>query len=139
MFTIRTILHPTDFSQTSQTVFKLACDLARSLGADVVVAHVLPRPVTVPEAAWMTIDLKSYWADLKAQLTHLFPEEPGVRVSHRLLEGDQATEILRLAQGIPCDLIIMGTHGRTGLSRLALGSVAEQVVRKAPCPVMTVK
>jgi len=55
------------------------------------------------------------------------------------VEGDVATEILRLAQETGSDLIVMGTHGRTGLARLLMGSVAEQVVRKAPCPVLTVK
>ena len=54
-------------------------------------------------------------------------------------EGDPATEILQFAQQIKCDLIVMGTHGRTGLGRLFLGSVAEQVLRKAPCAVLTVK
>jgi hypothetical protein len=56
-----------------------------------------------------------------------------------LLVGDPASAILRVTQELPADLIVMGTHGRTGLGRLLMGSVAEQVVRKAPCPVVTVK
>jgi nucleotide-binding universal stress UspA family protein len=60
-------------------------------------------------------------------------------VEHWIFQGDPATEILAAAEKIKCDLIVMGTHGRTGLGRLLMGSVAEQVVRKAPCPVLTVK
>jgi nucleotide-binding universal stress UspA family protein len=60
-------------------------------------------------------------------------------LEHRLVEGDAATVILQVATEIKCDLIVMGTHGRTGLSRLLMGSVAEQVVRNASCPVLTVK
>jgi nucleotide-binding universal stress UspA family protein len=62
-----------------------------------------------------------------------------VRVEHRLVAGDPGAEILRAAREEPCDLIVMGTHGRTGLGRVLLGSVAEQVVRRAPCPALTVK
>ena len=57
----------------------------------------------------------------------------------RVHEGDPATQIVRVAQETRCDLIVLGTHGRTGLGRLLMGSVAEQVLRKAPCPVLTVK
>jgi nucleotide-binding universal stress UspA family protein len=60
-------------------------------------------------------------------------------VEHHLKEGDPAAEILRLAQEARVDLIVMGMHGRTGLGRLLMGSVAERVVRQAPCPVLTVK
>src|SRR5207247_9050465 len=56
-----------------------------------------------------------------------------------LLEGDAAKEIVELARDSQCDLIVMGTHGRTGLGRLLMGSVAEQVMRRAPCPVLTIK
>jgi nucleotide-binding universal stress UspA family protein len=63
-----------------------------------------------------------------------------VPVEHQLLfVGDPAAEILRVAQAVKADLIVLGTHGRTGLGRLLMGSVAEQVVRRAPCPVVTVK
>jgi nucleotide-binding universal stress UspA family protein len=62
-----------------------------------------------------------------------------IRVEHHLREGDPATEILALAQEIGCDLIVIGTHGRTGVGRLLMGSVAEAVLRRAPCPVLTVK
>jgi nucleotide-binding universal stress UspA family protein len=60
-------------------------------------------------------------------------------MEYHLEAGDPATEILRVAREVPCDLIVLGTHGRTGLTRLVLGSVAEEVLRKAPCSVLTVK
>src|SRR6266446_797817 len=67
-------------------------------------------------------------------------EVPGaVSTERRLVEGDAATEILRLVQETGSDLVVMGTHGRTGLARFLMGSVAEQIVRKAPCPVLTLK
>jgi nucleotide-binding universal stress UspA family protein len=62
-----------------------------------------------------------------------------VKPEHRAVEGDAVHEILTFAKENPCDLIVMGTHGRTGLGRFLMGSVAEGVVRKAPCPVLTVK
>jgi nucleotide-binding universal stress UspA family protein len=62
-----------------------------------------------------------------------------VNVEHQLKAGDAVAEILSMARHLPCDLIVLGTHGRTGLDRLLMGSVAEQIVRKAPCPVLTVK
>jgi nucleotide-binding universal stress UspA family protein len=76
---------------------------------------------------------------MAANLRQLQPSDPALHVEYRLEEGFAATEILRLAEEAKADLIVMGTHGRTGLSRLVLGSVAEQVVRKARCPVLTVK
>jgi nucleotide-binding universal stress UspA family protein len=81
------------------------------------------------------VDLKL----LRAQLQQVRPDAAQLPVDHRLVEGDAAAEILRLAAETHCDLIVMGTHGRTWLSRMLMGSVAEQVVRKAPCPVLTVK
>jgi quercetin dioxygenase-like cupin family protein len=67
------------------------------------------------------------------------PLDPKVRVEHRVAEGDAPEQILRLAQALKCDLIVMGTHGRAGLGRLLNGSVAEEVLRKAPCPVVVVR
>ena len=62
-----------------------------------------------------------------------------MEIDHRLTDGEPYAEILRVAEDDGCDLIVMGTHGRKGLRRLLMGSVAEQVVRQASCPVMTVK
>jgi nucleotide-binding universal stress UspA family protein len=139
MLTVRTILHPTDFSEPSGYAFNLACALARDYGARLVVLHVTPPPVIV-YGGGMAPPLPADYEDrLREQLRQVVPPDPKVAVEHRLVEGDMAAEILRIAGETKCDLIVMGTHGRTGLGRMLMGSVAEQVVRKASCPVVTVK
>jgi nucleotide-binding universal stress UspA family protein len=139
MLAIQTILHPTDFSERSEFAFRLACSLSRDYGARLVILHVAEPPTAVAaEGVLMpppTIDLEP----LRERLQQLRPEDPKVVVEHCLVQGGAAEEILQVAQERKCDLIVMGTHGRTGLGRLLMGSVAEQVVRKASCPVLTVK
>lgn len=138
---VRTILHPTDFSTPAKNAFDRACALARDYGARLVVVHVKPIAPIVgsefgtvfpPEPAGVSEGLRN-------QLASVRPEDAAIPVEHHLLEGDAGGQILRLAGECRCDLIVMGTHGRTGLGRLLLGSVAEAVVRKAPCPVLTIK
>lgn len=139
MLTFQTILHPTDFSERSALALRLAGSLARDHGARLIVMHVAVPPtaiavegVALPPPA---VDLKL----LRAQLQQVRPDDAQLSVEHHLVEGEAAAEILRLAAETHCDLIVMGTHGRTWLSRILMGSVAEQVVRKAACPVLTVK
>ena len=139
MLAVRTILHPTDFSERSAFAFSLACTLARAYGARLVLVHVTPTVVVSGELGAIPPQPSDVWKTLQEQLANLRAPDPNVSVEHHLKEGDPATEILRLAQEIKCDLIVMGTHGRTGLGRLFVGSVAEQVLRKAPCPVLTLK
>jgi nucleotide-binding universal stress UspA family protein len=76
---------------------------------------------------------------ISEQLAGVRAADPTLPVEHRLEVGDPVAEILRVAQESKCDLIVMGTHGRTGLAHLLMGSVAEKVVRKAACPVLVVK
>jgi nucleotide-binding universal stress UspA family protein len=139
MLAIKTILHPTDFSERSDFAFRLACALARDYGARVVLVHVAEPPVPIYGNGLVLPPPQSPKEPLLARLHQLLPEDPKVQVEHRLVEGDAATEIMQVAQEAKCDLIVMGTHGRTGLGRLLMGSVAEQVVRKASCPVVTAK
>jgi nucleotide-binding universal stress UspA family protein len=139
MLPIKTILHPTDFSKHSDYAFRLACALARDYGARLVVVHVAEPPVPLYGNGLIVPPTATYNEPLRAKLHELLPRDPKVRVEHEFAEGDAAIEILRLAEETKCNLIVMGTHGRTGLGRLLMGSVAEQVVRKAPCPVLTVK
>jgi nucleotide-binding universal stress UspA family protein len=103
-----------------------------------VVATLGPELVPYGEAV-SQLQPEGYQHKLWDDLRRIQSPDPAVPVEHRLAEGDSAEEILRLAQESGCDLIVLGTHGRTGLPRLLMGSVAEQVVRKAPCPVLTVK
>jgi universal stress protein A len=77
--------------------------------------------------------------DLRRMLQAVVPTDPNVPCEHRLITGDPSTAIAKLAEEEHADLIVMGTHGRTGLTRLLMGSVAEAVVRRAPCPVLTYK
>ena len=137
---IRTILHPTDFSESSATAFRLACALARDYGARLLVLHVKrPPPAVANEVGVAVIEPPEIRAALEAQLRTVRPDDPSLRVEHRLSEGGEVEEIVYAAHESACDLIVLGTHGRTGLTRLLLGSVAEQVLRRAPCPVLTVK
>ncbi len=134
---IQRILYPTDFSERATAAFPLACALARDHGAQLLVLHVKPPVVIV--GVLVAPEPPELRQQLHEQLNRLRPADPNVRVEHQLLEGEPAREILRLAREANCDLIVMGTHGRTGLPRLLLGSVAEEVMRKAACPVLTVK
>jgi nucleotide-binding universal stress UspA family protein len=137
MIPIHTILYPTDFSRQSEPAFQLAASVARDHNARLVVLHVVPPP-GAPYGETMT-GLAAAAARKQAEESlHKFQLD-NVKVEHRLEEGDPIREILRVARELPCDLIVMGTHGWTGLNRLLMGSVAEQIVRKSACPVLTIR
>lgn len=139
MLRIRTILHPTDFSEPSQAAFDLACALARDYGARLLILHVNPPPpVYAPDGIAMPLPQEEPLA-LQARLAAVRPSDPQIPHEHRLVEGDPAEKILETARNEGVDLIVMGTHGTTGLARLLVGSVAESVLRQAPCPVLTVR
>ncbi len=140
MLPIKTILHPTDFSELAGHAFHMACALARDYGARLIVCHVYqPPPVAYGEFGVTPPPPEDAPESLRERLAHIHPAEEGVDVQHYLLEGDPADEIIELGRDSQCDLIVMGTHGRTGLGRLLMGSVAERVMRRAPCPVLTIK
>jgi nucleotide-binding universal stress UspA family protein len=137
---IRTILHPTDFSSGSDVAFRYACDLALDYDAKLVV--VFAQGPVIPMGAEGVV-LSADPAELRAvgekQLNGIRPTNPAVRIERVYRDGPATGEILATAAEAKADLIVMGTHGRTGIGRLVLGSVAEEVLRKAPCPVLTVK
>jgi nucleotide-binding universal stress UspA family protein len=139
MLPLTTILHPTDFSENSEFAFRVACALARDYNARLVLLHVVPPPMViyaggpVPAETWPSVE------EVQEKLRQLESQAHRVRVESQVLEGDPVDMILRAAEETHSDVIVMGTHGRTGLSRLLLGSVAEAVIRKAPCPVLSVK
>jgi nucleotide-binding universal stress UspA family protein len=139
MLPIKTILYATDFSDRSKTAFDLACSLARDYQAKLLVIHVGPEPIVGYGQGIVLPEPYRQQHELSEKLHQVVPKESVVHIEHRLAIGDAATEILRLAGEIGADLIVMGTHGWTGLSRLLMGSVAEQIVRRASCPVLTVK
>jgi nucleotide-binding universal stress UspA family protein len=140
MLSIRTILHPTDYSERSEGAFRLSCSLARDYGAQLFLLHVIPPPVLVDGADPVAAKIvREFLGEQRLQLERLRPLDLRVKVTYRLTQGDPAMEILRVAQEIKCNLIVMGTHGSTGLKRLLMGSVAEGVAREALCPVVIVK
>jgi nucleotide-binding universal stress UspA family protein len=139
MLPIRCILHPTDFSESSDSALRLACSLARDHGAEVLIVHVLEPMLTVFGDRLLPQPEEVALQEIKDKLLQMKGPDPKVPVRHRLEEGLPADQILRVAREDKCDLIVMGTHGRRGLSRLLLGSVAEQVTRQATCPVVVVK
>ncbi len=138
MLPLRTILHPTDFSESSDYAFQLACALARDYGARLLVAHVVPPPLFHGEVVARREET-GFYEELWEMLEQRRPSDPNVQVEHFLEDGEAAAMIVQLAWDEGCDLIVMGTHGRTGLGRLLMGSVAEQAMRKASCPVLTVR
>jgi nucleotide-binding universal stress UspA family protein len=139
---IRKILVPTDFSPHATEAIRVAHDLARATGASVVVFHVSRPPAVVsdgdrPLSTPARAEAKDVWDELRK----IQAKDPAVRVEHEVIVADRpdAEHILRILRERGCDLIVMGTHGRTGLKHLLFGSVTEDVVRRAHCPVMVVK
>jgi nucleotide-binding universal stress UspA family protein len=141
---IQTILCPTDFSPASDAALAMAIDLAKALKASVRVLHVFQLPFYVgwengPAAAAATEsllgDLRKRGRD-QLELSAKRCSEAGVSVTTDHVDGVPHSRIVELSQDV--SLVVMGTHGRTGLPRLMIGSVAERVVRLAHCPVLTV-
>jgi universal stress protein A len=133
------ILFPTDFSHTGDAALQLATSLAREHDATLLIVHVEEPPAAYGGGEMYYGMPDPVTEDLKKMLSEIVPTDPNVRYEHQLITGDPATSIARLAEQEGAEMIVMGTHGRTGLLRLLMGSVAEAVVRRAPCPVLTLK
>jgi len=133
------ILYPTDFSTTGTTALAMATSLARDQGGKLIIVHVEEPPLAYGGGEmYYGIDEPDQH-ELARMLADVLPTDPGVLFEHRLVVGSPARAIVDLAEQEGVDLIVMPTHGRTGLMRLLMGSVAEEVVRRAKCPVLTVK
>jgi len=130
MIHVKKILYPTDFSPYSNQAYFHAVALAESHGASLTILYVF-----VPGGATDEAD-RRHWRN---QLEQIRPVNPTIPVQHVLLEGDPAMEIVRFAGDAGIDLIVMGTHGRSGLERLLVGSVTEKVMREANCSVLAAK
>jgi nucleotide-binding universal stress UspA family protein/quercetin dioxygenase-like cupin family protein len=140
MAAIQTILHPTDFTPESDYAFRMACTLAKDYHARLVLLHVmLPSVSPLASATPNPLETAEAQDGLRERFPWPEPGDPGIKIEHRVAEGDSADEVVRLARSLGCDLIVMGTHGRSGLDRWLTGSVAETVLRQAPCPVMTIR
>ena len=147
MASIRRILCPLDFSRFSRHAFEQAVTLAREFGAEISAVHVYavaPVGVVVPAGGPVVADPIRLTPAVRASLTsniREFTQEidaAGVTVNTDVIQGDPVEAVLDRATTWGADLIVMGTHGRTGLERLVVGSVTEKVLRKASCPVLTV-
>ncbi|MFI5339497.1 MAG: universal stress protein [Candidatus Methylomirabilales bacterium] len=149
MIAIKTILLPTDGSEGSGTALAYALFLAKELRARVVGLHVIDQrweDQTRRTFGEVRRDvLQAAQARHEAETRGIMEAvaeagtQVGLTVETRLVTGSPVEQIVREATALPADLIIMGTHGRTGISHVFLGSVAEKVIRRAPCPVLTVR
>jgi len=140
----KTILVATDFSQASEHALAYAQALATSFGSTLHLLHVVPDPVLA--SAWseayaydLTALGESLRSEAEQQLTERAKSIRDVAVTTEALVGSPAGTIAGTAAERGVDLIVMGTHGRSGFSHLFMGSVAERVLRSAPCPVLTVR
>ena len=135
----RKILFPTDFSPYGQEALRWATSLARDTGATLIIVHVEEPPMAYGGGEMYLGAEEGSREELRKALVKVLPTDQKVVFQHKLLIGDPATAVVEAAEQEGADFIVMGTHGRSGLSRLLMGSVAEAIVRKAKCPVLTVK
>lgn len=136
----RKILFATDYSASSEMALKHSLAYAKMQDASILVAHVLSIPSSASGEGMLHDGARFDNAETaERKLKEVADSIRDIPCETRLLRGEPAEQILRLADEEGVDLIAMGTVGRTGLSRLLMGSVAEQVVRHAKCPVLTVK
>lgn len=141
MAEIKTILLPTDGSECSGKALAYALSFARQYGARVVILHVIEMEPLVGAEPHL-LHLSGFLEEKGRRIlgkAAASAKEAGVDVETRLVIGIPFDDILRLSGELPADLIIIGTHGRTGLPHALMGSVAEKIVRLAPCPVLTVR
>ena len=136
---IHKILFPTDFSHCGDAALRFATALARDSGAKLLIVHVEEPPVAYGGGEMYYGMPEPATEDLKKMLERVKPADDAIEYEHHMVTGDPSTAVARLAESEGADLIVMGTHGRTGFTRLLMGSVAEAVVRRAPCPVLTYK
>ncbi|HEX9758301.1 MAG TPA: universal stress protein [Nitrospiria bacterium] len=147
MSNIGNMLIPTDFSPQSQEAVDYGIQLANDLGSGIYLLHVYQEPLIVPSepSVPMTPQVTEWLTDVQDQALKQLNvmakevESQVKKVKTVFKVGIPFFEIVKAAEEIPADLIVMGTHGRTGLAHFMTGSVTEMVVRKAPCPVLTVK
>jgi nucleotide-binding universal stress UspA family protein len=139
----RRILCATDFSETAEAAWDAACELGHTLRAEVILTHVFTEVPLYPEVA--VIQVQRVWDEQRAWVERALAERVtaatrrGLNARWLVKTGTAAEGIVDTAAENGVDLIVLGTHGRTGLTRLVVGSVAERVVRLAACAVLSVK
>jgi nucleotide-binding universal stress UspA family protein len=146
MLTLKTVLVPTDFSDASESALRYGKAMARAFGASLHVVHVMEDLLA---HAWAAEVYVASMPQLRDEIDKESRQRLGMlltdgelkelRAETALLSGNPFLEIVRYAKAHNIDLIVMGTHGRGPIAHMLLGSVAEKVVRKSPCPVLTVR
>jgi universal stress protein A len=146
MVTIRRILAPTDFDVCSSPTTRYAVELAEKFGSELILLHIVQDlALAMPDAVMPTPVPAPMLTELidaaKTSLENLVKSENLMRLNPRLevRVGSPAAEIVAVAKELKVDLLCIGTHGRGGLAHLLLGSVAEKIIRHAPCPVLTIR
>jgi nucleotide-binding universal stress UspA family protein len=146
MSRIRRVMHPTDFSRASTPAFKRAVEMAKGNHAELLLVHVMVPAVPLMGDGYVS---PKVYEDLETaarsaaqkQIRKLVDraKQAGARVKGLLLEGVAHERIAQAARSRKADLVVIGTHGRTGFAKLFLGSVASRVLAVSPCPVLTVR
>ncbi len=139
MLPFKTILFATDFSSASKVAFEVASALARDYRARVIAVHVV-EPQTIGFSEFGSyVGPEEELGEAMRLLRLLKAPSSAVTMEYRLLEGNPASVIVETAAETNADVVVMGTHGRSGLTRLIMGSVAEEVLRRSPSPVLTMR
>jgi nucleotide-binding universal stress UspA family protein len=139
------ILVPTDFSDHSLRALPYALGLAEKYGAEVKILYVNEPALPVSDMAWVGVDDRAlkdeHVSEARRNMERIMRDQipPAMSVATEVRSGDAVEEITGFADDTSADLIVMATHGRGGLSDILMGSTAEQVIRKASCPVLTLK
>jgi nucleotide-binding universal stress UspA family protein len=137
---LKRVLYATDFSRRAAAALPYALSMARKPGGKVTAVHVVspgPLPADFPAHAWQAIVAQGVH-EAQAAMEHVEPRCKDVAHETRVCRGDVLTELSAIVRDESMDLIVLGTHGRTGMSKAVFGSVAEKIFRHAPCPVLTV-
>lgn len=139
-FPYKTILCPVDFDENSQAALDEAVEIARHFGSSVVLVHVLPLVLTLGELPPPAALYEDQEKDAQAKLNDIAKQKlSGLKHQALVYTGDVIGSVLLAQAKHQPDLLVMATHGRRGLARMFLGSVTEAIVRKATCPVLTIR
>jgi nucleotide-binding universal stress UspA family protein len=134
---LRNILYATDFSEHSAAALPYAVSLAEKYGAKVLAAHVVPAPVPAPRGSW-DVTVERAEREAREKLEKIAPKLHGIPHELVLGMGSAWKALSDIIEESQVDLVVIGTHGRTGTDKLLMGSVAEEIFRRAPCPVLTI-
>ena len=144
MFPLKKILCPIDFSEHSFTALKIADEMAKIFHAELFLVHVITPIPSVPTPPHpLVFDVLKYQDSLEVHSKKSLDDiaknriSSGIKVQQIVALGDPATEIIKIADENDVNLIVVATHGRTGLGHMIFGSVAEKIIRHASCPVLT--